>query len=279
MEKFGSADVLKVMQSLVLPMELKINSLVDLVRNLEAKIDMLISPNMERKNTLDADKMVSHNDDCIQRSKSEKPLTSSTLQQPMQQVQKSGQIMTRRRRARAEASNDEVRPKATVTDDATVTTESASHVSSAPHSRPTSVRTRTDTAAPSTSTLRNEDATNINKENEQWTTVRRRKQPRPVIHGTGEVDTALTAIEKNRMIHLWSLRSDTTSENVKLYMLKKKPVETPYEVQKLTLKHDNYASFVVAVPESLFAFFMSAENWPPNTRLNEWFRKQVNYRK
>lgn len=289
MAKFDTADILKVMQSLVLPMELKMNSLIDMVRTLEAKIDLLVTTNSEQQEIPKAGTMTSGNEDANHRPqrKSERALPPNPGLQLNQREKKSEPIMTRRQRARLEIATDDVRATATATDDAATTSAETTarkepnanamlFPSSHSHRRPALARTHV-TNAPSTSMTQTPNVTNDEERNEQWTTVRRRKRlPRPVIKGTGEADTGLTAIEKTRMIHLWSLRYDTTIENVQAYMLKKKRYDTNYTIQKLVLNHNQYASFVVTVPESLFSFFMAPENWPPNTRLNEWFRKPNN---
>lgn len=112
---------------------------------------------------------------------------------------------------------------------------------------------------------------------EPWMTVISKKRRRVTVRGAGEMDEELQAVERLKTIHLWSLKASTTTDNVLCYMKKKNPVGNgSYAVEKLALKHTNYASFIVTVPESLFSFFMLGENWPLNTRVNEWFRKRTN---
>lgn len=56
MDKLVPTDVLKVFQSIVLPLELKINSLLDIVKSLEAKIEKLTAVNEGKQKNVAADK-------------------------------------------------------------------------------------------------------------------------------------------------------------------------------------------------------------------------------
>lgn len=108
-----------------------------------------------------------------------------------------------------------------------------------------------------------------------WTTVTNKRRRRVTIRGMGEPDNELQAVESLKRIHLWSMKVETTADEVAGFMKRKNPSgQAHYSVEKLELKHKNYSSFVLTVPESCFDFFMNGLNWPKNVRINEWFRKR-----
>lgn len=277
MDKSWTSDVIKIIQGIVLPLELKMNSLINLVQSLETKIDQAQAEKTKMQQIAQAGTSHSANDH--QRTtgerKSEKLPTSPTKQR----VQTSKRVMTRRR-AREMTTRDEDFAER---DHRAEPIEVLEPPAPRPRIASTSSRQLSvpqggteNVAVPLTEQY--EDAVSVHEPLEQWTTVKKRKQRRPVIRGTGDIDSDLAAIEKTRTIHVWSLRYDTTAEKLQTYMVKKRPSEIPYNVEKLQLKHTYYASFVVSVPDSAFQFFMTAENWPPNTQINEWFRKKALYK-
>jgi hypothetical protein len=95
--------------------------------------------------------------------------------------------------------------------------------------------------------------------------------PRQVVKGVGQYHK-LQTIEPSRRIHACFFKPDTTPELIKCHM-KELSQETSFKVEKLKLRHDSYASFIVTVPVSLYELFMSAEAWPVGTRVSEWFQR------
>lgn len=110
-----------------------------------------------------------------------------------------------------------------------------------------------------------------------WQTVekrkdRRRSYNRQVIHGNGTPDANLQAVERVKRIHVCFLKHETTTETLMTYMNRISP-SSDYHIEKLTLRHEYYASFIVTVPSSKYDFFMSAENWPPQIEVSPWFHR------
>lgn len=237
MDKLSSTEVLKMMQSLVLPLELKINSLVDMVRSLESKVDKL----QEQKDNKQ------HN--ISEGTTTESAVTTVSNKRPKQTTESrptssAAPVMTRRQRARM--------PADVVSSHSTRVNHHPVEKQSSPDDA-TALSSQTET---STLLATKDNAATVNQEDGQWILQqRRRKYRQPILRGTGESDTDLESVEKTKRIHLWSLRADTTAEKVKAYMLKKKLTVAVYDVQKLELKHQNYSSFVITVPESAFDFF------------------------
>ncbi|CAH2208421.1 jg790 [Pararge aegeria aegeria] len=100
----------------------------------------------------------------------------------------------------------------------------------------------------------------------------RKNRQRAVIRGSGAFDCDLQTVERVKKIHACYFKPDTSEEALKSYMEKKNPCNG-YEVKKLTLKHNYYASFMIIVPNSKIEYFMSAANWPARTEVSEWFRR------
>lgn len=118
---------------------------------------------------------------------------------------------------------------------------------------------------------------NNNDDEDDWQKVTKRSRQKnnrqkAVIRGSGIFDSELQTVERVRKIHVCFFKPDTSEEALKTYMVKKSPYDG-YVVNKLKLKHNHYASFVITVPHSKFDFFMSADNWPERTEISEWFRR------
>lgn len=108
----------------------------------------------------------------------------------------------------------------------------------------------------------------------EWTTVRRReRRPLVILRGTAEECHGLTAIERKRFLHIWSLHPDTSEELVLGYTQAVCPAVV-CTAEKLRSKGD-YASFKVGVPESAFDRLHTENAWPLNTSVKEWeFRRK-----
>lgn len=277
MDKSTASDLLKMFQGIVLPLELKINSLIEMVRGLENKLDCVQAEQLKAQQIQIASAPVvsaGHVNEPGQ-CQSERLPTSQSSQQ---REEASRRVMTRRERARVGKTNDASTAERAVRAEPIAPLEvpaQRTRIAPAPSRQPSSAHAQNAASL----TRQYDEADGDNSVAGQWITVTKRKQRprRLVIRGTGKIDSDLAAVEKTRTLHIWSLRYDTTPDKLQAYMLKKRPSEVPYLIEKLELKHKFYASFIVSVPESAFKFFLNAENWPPNTELNEWFRKRTSY--
>lgn len=105
-----------------------------------------------------------------------------------------------------------------------------------------------------------------------WQTVTNRKSKlsRQVVKGNSQTQQ-LQTVERTKQLHACFFKPDTTPESIKKYMEGISAVKV--NVLKLKLKHENYASFMLTVPESKFELFMTAGTWPVGTEVSEWFRR------
>lgn len=275
MEKLVASEVVKAIQCLILPLELKINSVFDCLRAIEMKVDVLYSANQVRNPTNEGIPTLT-NRTAVNVCKTTSPAAdagrskSPTPKPARAETKAPERVMTRKQRAIANATGANRTPPTSAPAMAQPAATKARDLRNTTVSDKLNIPSASvapgmlyDVPVPSES---------LDENGAEWIKVDYKRQRRPVIRGSGDIDSDLTAVEKQKHIHLWSLKSDTTPEMVKAYMAKKNPNSTSYAVEKLKLKHENYASFVVTVPESLFQFFIKSENWPPNTELNEWFR-------
>lgn len=119
---------------------------------------------------------------------------------------------------------------------------------------------------------------NIDHTNGEWHTVaskyqrRKRKPLRVVVKGTNNKNSDLQTVERSRKIHICFLKPDTTEESMVTHM-NTLNADQSYKVEKLTLKHNYYASFVLTVPNSKYDLFMTGHVWPEGVELSEWFRR------
>lgn len=110
-----------------------------------------------------------------------------------------------------------------------------------------------------------------NEKNWKKVHYRSRTNKRQVIRGSGSFDCELQTVERVKKIHACFFKPDTTEDALRSYMEKKCP-DDAYIVEKMKLKHNYYASFIIKVPSSKFEYFMCPDNWPPRTEVSEWFR-------
>lgn len=280
MDNLVPAEVLKVFQTIVLPLELKINTLLDVVRALETKIEVLTAaqtatkegkpkiPQADTPNARARQQATTSYATAVSVATGLRTPTTTQRNEPKVVEARTVPVarpVTRRQRAAAAATSAQ-EPAATRSHQHR--TQIAPSLVSAPNVVKDTVESCSEASGPSTA-----DAVEVTAlDSQQWRAVRGR-QRKPPVRGAGDLDTDLATVEKTRQIHVWSLRSDVTVDQVKSYMAKKCATGAPYTVEKLQLRHTNYASFVVTVPESLFDFFMSAKSWPQHAEINEWFRR------
>ncbi|KAJ2940892.1 hypothetical protein O0L34_g10152 [Tuta absoluta] len=147
------------------------------------------------------------------------------------------------------------------------------------HSKDKNKKDETNT---SPTTLPEERAGDDDSGNSDWQLVTKNRKPksklrkhqRVAITGTGPIDNTLQTTERVKKIHACFFKHDTSTETIKSYMAKKSE-NLECTVEKLKLKHQYYASFVITIPHSKYDLFMSASNWPPGTEVSEWFRQST----
>lgn len=99
---------------------------------------------------------------------------------------------------------------------------------------------------------------------------RRRKQLASVIVGTATpTSNDLQAAERRRHIQAWSFKPDTTREIILCFL--NKITTSDYTVEKRDIKSNRHASFIIGMPENIFATVTSPTAWPAGIRFTEWF--------
>lgn len=101
---------------------------------------------------------------------------------------------------------------------------------------------------------------------------------RSVVRATGDVDSDLKIMEPLKHIHVWNFHPDTSEQNLLSYIDKKRPSKL-YNVKKPEPSHTRHNCFIVSVPQAHFDFFMTPDNWPKGTMMQEWYaykRKTTN---
>lgn len=98
------------------------------------------------------------------------------------------------------------------------------------------------------------------------------QEMRGPIKGNGKTNDLIHSVERSKKIHACFFATDTTADTVKQYMETIAPGGN-YTSEKLNLKHQYYASFMLMIPESKFELFMKSESWPSGIEVREWFRK------
>lgn len=124
---------------------------------------------------------------------------------------------------------------------------------------------------------------NTTKENEgEWETQTRKRNRYPnggeVKKGSGKTELEIQGTEKNRYLHIWRLKIDTTQESVEKYVRKIYEDDTPIKVEKIKHKTQrDYASFIIGIPESKYDKLCEPENWAVNIEYCEWiwFRRSA----
>lgn len=119
------------------------------------------------------------------------------------------------------------------------------------------------------------DFNNSSNEEEEWKEVTSKKKkskayPKVISKGGNMQISSIQAIEKKKFLHVWSLHIDTSEDTIIEHVTKvcdSKDVKVEKIIPKT--KRD-YSSFMVGVPESKFELINNSENWPLNTRFNEW---------
>lgn len=104
-----------------------------------------------------------------------------------------------------------------------------------------------------------------------YSTKKQRKSLRAIVQGSGQKHELLETVERTRKMHACFFKPETTPEMIEKYM--KQFCDCNVKADKLKLKHNYYASFILSVPESKFEVFMASETWPEGTQVSEWFRR------
>lgn len=100
---------------------------------------------------------------------------------------------------------------------------------------------------------------------------RRTTKLRKILTGSGKTDDTLQTVEEMKFIQVWSLKPDTTEENIKNYLEKIRTCDR-YIVKKRVIKTDTHAAFEIGLPQSLYDVVSSPESWPPGVKISDWFR-------
>lgn len=110
----------------------------------------------------------------------------------------------------------------------------------------------------------------------QWQIVKSKRFRQGVIRGKGKLCEQLQTVERTKKIHACFFTATTTTDAIIKYM-KTIRNRNDYQVMKLKLKHERYASFVLTVPESAMQQFMTPEAWPAGTEVCEWFPRNAGH--
>lgn len=106
-------------------------------------------------------------------------------------------------------------------------------------------------------------------EKDEWTKVIKRSHKRQIITGLGSDDNELQTVERMKYIQVWSLRPETTVQNVLNYVNKIDKCDE-YVVEKRQIKTDRHAAFVIGCPERLYEQLSSPTSWPQRVKLSDW---------
>lgn len=122
-----------------------------------------------------------------------------------------------------------------------------------------------------------QDTSDLAKDDESdWQIYQPRKSKRninqTVIKGCGQ-QQVLQTVERSQKLHICFLKPNTTSTAIKDHMESISGTPGLFEVEKLKLKHDRYASFVLSIPESYYQLYTKPESWPVGTEVRKWFRQ------
>ncbi|CAH2218045.1 jg13431, partial [Pararge aegeria aegeria] len=90
-----------------------------------------------------------------------------------------------------------------------------------------------------------------NTENDSWIVINRRKSKYPnreVKKGGSTQTNEIEGTEKQKFLHVWRLRKDTTVESLEKYV--RDSVKVPVKIEKIKHKTErDYSSFIIGVPE------------------------------
>ncbi|KOB76660.1 Uncharacterized protein OBRU01_05442 [Operophtera brumata] len=100
---------------------------------------------------------------------------------------------------------------------------------------------------------------------------RRSTKPRKILTGSGKADDTLQTVEEMKFVQVWSLKPDTTEENIRTYLGKIRACDR-YVVKKRVIKTDSHAAFEIGLPQSLYDVVSSPDSWPPGVKISDWFR-------
>lgn len=111
-----------------------------------------------------------------------------------------------------------------------------------------------------------------------WTEVKTKKNRyvRNEVQKGGSTGMEIQGIEKNKFLHVWRLKKDTTIQNLESHVKKVCGKDISVKIEKLKPKTErDYSSFMIGVPESEYQKLCNPEEWPLNVEFSEWqwFRK------
>lgn len=119
---------------------------------------------------------------------------------------------------------------------------------------------------------------------DDWTEVKTKKNKfvRNEVHKGGSTGMEIQGIEKNKFLHVWRLKKDTSIQNVESHVKKVCGKDITVKIEKLKPKSErDYSSFMIGVPKSEYQKLCNPEEWPLNVEFSEWqwFRKPYDKRK
>lgn len=276
MDKLVPADVLKVFQSIVLPLELKINSLLDVVKSLEAKIDELTAGNEGKQKNLAADKLNVGQRQLIISNNATVKTGSRTPTTQRVDTKSDARPVTRRQRALALTTSAQVTSKSPIPSPIVAAESSTPPITaSVPDTAPIAAAGQRPPPAHAQPKSQS-DSVEVNNE---WTEVstRRSRVPRNVVRGEAEKGKiALEAAERWRYYHLYYVKEGTSdkeiTEHLKILCANEKCVVE-------TLKsRGRYASFKIGVLSKFDNQILDGKNWPEDICIKAWrngFRRQT----
>ncbi|KAJ2939969.1 hypothetical protein O0L34_g6674 [Tuta absoluta] len=255
----------KAIKDAVVPLELKINSLVTIISELKSEIVNLRSASTNRANK-------------VQMKVSEDKSTTPRDKSPLKKVTKlEDKWNSRPKRAAADAAIE----KLTANKSGTI-----KNIKKPPSdkARDSPVDSRTlDTQLPASSTLgafstidtpltlKDESSDEICDDKNPFKTVnykKPRRKPAITINGSA-VNTGLQGIEQTKYIHACYFQKGTQCNEIVKYLQTIKSGHN-YTAETIPAKHDNYTSFKIGVPAAVYDTFMSTSIWPINTRIAPW---------
>lgn len=116
-----------------------------------------------------------------------------------------------------------------------------------------------------------EDSNNCFEAKWEVVTGRRRKNKmrKPVVVGTGKESGCLKSVVRTKYIQAWQFKADTTSDQVLAFL--NMIVQADYVVEKRQIKSDRHASFIIGIPEDVYAQVTTPTAWPQGIRFANWF--------
>ncbi|KAJ2948806.1 hypothetical protein O0L34_g8064 [Tuta absoluta] len=103
----------------------------------------------------------------------------------------------------------------------------------------------------------------------EWKEVFRRKTKlHKLVNGTA-TNTSLEGVEQMKYLHGCYFKNTTTNDDIVQY-LKLQNSHANFNAKLITSKHDNYNSYKIGIPSTLYESYLSPAQWPVNIRISPW---------